>query len=469
MKPNIFIIVIDSFSANQFSGKTKTSITPNLDSLLSQGTYFQQAISVASTTVPSISGIFTGLYPSNCVTKQDNVIQIKPNLPNFLQRLEEFGYQTYAELPEIVSLSGFNNLFKHTKIFDSFATLYDFGDDILNTISELQEPWLYYLHLMDLHGASNIEKDPKLKKFVNSEFGKNKFEQMVSAMDQWLGKITSKLNFENTILIITADHGSPSSEYTDQMENENKISNELRNSSEKSTYKLGHKIVTKFPGFLSPLRKKLSEEYIKQRSNKIQNSAQNRLDKLEGKKISALDQRLFENAIMTTGNLFDEVCKIPLLFVGYNIPKGKKVSKQVKSLDIFPTVEEIITTKSCLNPKFGKSLTPLFKNDTFDEEPILIESINNSDDILSNIGIRTSQYKYFRDSKNSLHNIHLYDLENDPSEELNIAENHKSIIQDMEQSISSIQNRTFNDQTVQKISKKEIDDAKDLLKKLGYI
>ena len=39
-KPNIFFLLIDSFRADKFYGKEKTSVTPNLDSLIKEGVYF---------------------------------------------------------------------------------------------------------------------------------------------------------------------------------------------------------------------------------------------------------------------------------------------------------------------------------------------------------------------------------------------------------------------------------------------
>ena len=38
------------------------------------------------------------------------------------------------------------------------------------------------------------------------------------------------------------------------------------------------------------------------------------------------------------------------------------------------------------------------------------------------LGIRTDKYKYFRFARNADENVHLYDLENDPFENTNIAE-----------------------------------------------
>jgi predicted AlkP superfamily pyrophosphatase or phosphodiesterase len=38
-KPNIFFLLIDSFRVDKFYGKNKTSITPNLDSLIKKMDY----------------------------------------------------------------------------------------------------------------------------------------------------------------------------------------------------------------------------------------------------------------------------------------------------------------------------------------------------------------------------------------------------------------------------------------------
>ena len=43
-KPNIFFLLIDSFRSDKFYGNAKTSITPNLDSLIKDGVYFTQTI-----------------------------------------------------------------------------------------------------------------------------------------------------------------------------------------------------------------------------------------------------------------------------------------------------------------------------------------------------------------------------------------------------------------------------------------
>ena len=46
MKPNILFLLIDTFRADKFSGKGKTSKTPNLDSLITNGAYFSRCKNV---------------------------------------------------------------------------------------------------------------------------------------------------------------------------------------------------------------------------------------------------------------------------------------------------------------------------------------------------------------------------------------------------------------------------------------
>ena len=63
MKPNILIIIIDGFRGDKCYGQNKTSLTPNLDSLIYDGVYFNQAISSSDGTRTCVGSIFTADYP----------------------------------------------------------------------------------------------------------------------------------------------------------------------------------------------------------------------------------------------------------------------------------------------------------------------------------------------------------------------------------------------------------------------
>ena len=65
MKPNILFFLIDSLRADKSYGFKKTSLTPNLDKLIKDGSYFTQAISASDGTYVSLGSIFTGQQPFN--------------------------------------------------------------------------------------------------------------------------------------------------------------------------------------------------------------------------------------------------------------------------------------------------------------------------------------------------------------------------------------------------------------------
>ena len=88
MKPNILFIVIDSLRADKCYGDKKTSVTPNIDSLIKNGTYFSQNITAAPATIPSISSTLAGLYPFECVAREGNFFVFNPNTDNYIKNLK---------------------------------------------------------------------------------------------------------------------------------------------------------------------------------------------------------------------------------------------------------------------------------------------------------------------------------------------------------------------------------------------
>ena len=197
MKPNIILILIDSFNAEKFFGSTKTSITLNIDYLIKNGTYFSKAITVAPTTIPAISSIFTGLYPFQSVKKIGKILKINDEIDNYIKRLRDFGYTTHAIVPKIVSLVNLNSLFfNNIEVFDSFATLYDgVEEQILKKIDSNKNPWFCYIHLMDIHGDATFHLKEGPKQYDDIKFGNNRYERMVSSMDIKLKKMFVYMEF----------------------------------------------------------------------------------------------------------------------------------------------------------------------------------------------------------------------------------------------------------------------------------
>ena len=475
MKPNIILILIDSFNAEKFFGSTKTSITPNIDYLIKNGTYFSKAITVAPTTIPAISSIFTGLYPFQSVKKIGKILKINDEIENYVERLRDFGYTTHAIVPKIVSLVNLNSLFfNNIEVFDSFATLYDgVEEQVLKKIdSNQKEPWFYYIHLMDIHGDATFHLKEGPKQYDDIKFGNNRYERMVSLIDIKLKKIVDKINLDNTIVVVTADHGSFTANYDQAMELQNDISNKKRDSTENETkesnlFKIGHKIFTNLPDKFNPIRKSIAGKYIEKRNEKIESDIKSQLNQTNFSGLSIYKKRLLENSIAGNVKLFDDICRVPLLFSGYNIPK-KIISEQVRNLDIFPTIFNLIGLENSMN-KSNQSLEPLMKGKEIEKLDAFIYSVTNSSDEIF-IGIRTEDYKYFRKITDDIENASLFNLKNDPHEEINLIKNKKNIAIELEQKIGKILNS--NKKTDIDSNERDSNERKEVeaeLKKLGYI
>ena len=87
--------------------------------------------------------------------------------------------------------------------------------------------------------------------FISSDkkFGLTEYEKMISAIDNWLGKLFDQINLEETFTIVTADHG----EYVPFLETEDGRINIEPSITEKTLWKLGNKI----PKDLLPLKRKM--------------------------------------------------------------------------------------------------------------------------------------------------------------------------------------------------------------------
>jgi arylsulfatase A-like enzyme len=474
MKPNILFLLIDSFGSDKCFGNKKTSITPNLDSMIKNGVYFTQAISSAPVTCPSVSSIFTSRYPFECILQDENHFKLNLNIPTFLDVFFENGYNLHAIIPELISYMGLNKIFRgNVETYASSSTLYDdLGSRILNDLDskKMEKPWFYYIHLLDLHGSATFQLSEGPKKFQNSEYGINQYEQMVSAMDVWLGKILEKIDLENTLVILTSDHGSEVGVYSKEIEELRKTTYEHQSG---LVFKSTHKITTKFPKFLLPLRKKMSQTYTNKKKQKIQNKINDELERISKKQLNPYLKRILQNSIESNLGVFDDRFRIPLIFLGYGIPTHKIIHQQVRSIDIFPTITNVVNLQNKKIKNRGQSLIPLILDENFNELPVMVDSVPNSPKQLTSnvIGIRTTKYKYFRDRENLDKNVCLFDLINDPLEENNLAKTKPDVIIEMEEIFSNIQNdKNFNFKSeFTSTNDAENKIIEDELKKLGYL
>jgi len=440
MKPNIFFLVIDSLRADKTSGKNKSSFTPNLDLLISQGTYFNQAISTADQTGLSLGSLVTSLYPFKSGISYFN---FDHNIPNFFNLLKNEGYDLNSFVPDLSFFKKMTEKFSQNEYYvydkkDDWLRLIGLGNKIIEKFNQMDKPWFYFVHLMDIRPPYSLPPE-----FDHDEYGETKYDRMLSYIDSWLGKFFKKIDLDNTIFILTADHGDYIS-VVDEDLNEIKIPGILK----KTNLVVPSKITDKFLSKLQKRRKSLE---------------------LKNRKASMLpeDFRTLQNRCDEF--LFDELLRIPLVFTGFNVPSKLVIDQQVRQVDIFPTIFDLAGFSERIECINGKSLVPLLNNQTLSEEFAYIETgSSSSKDLGKLIGIRTSQYKYLRSRYESNNTVVLYDLKKDPNEINNIAKSNPEIIKNMENQLIKIRDNSSIDNSI-KISNNESKKVEDELRKMGYI
>ena len=168
------------------------------------------------------------------------------------------------------------------------------------------------------------------------------------------------------------------------------------------------------------------------------------------------------------GYLYDEIVHVPLIMIGGEL-KPKIISQQVRHVDIFPTLTDLVECTIDNDVIHGESLLPLLNDSKLDEKPAYIEgTIRMKKTTEAVVGIRTPKFKYFRSRDNNIRKRNLYNLENDPLEEHNIINNNPDIVKEMEQILISIQrdDKITKNQTMDDEESKQVEEE---LSKLGYI
>jgi len=452
MHPNIIFFLIDGLRADQVYGNNRTGKTPNFDSLIQNGMYFEQAITSADGTIISLNTIFNSNFQVAHAARYQKIVLNENNLFDILKKN---GYHIYGTFPNFTS---FNSLRER---FENENNSYDWikpnippvslPTGLATKIIQLleskgkQEPYFCYFHIFDLHPLREGKKPIGIEEFDNEKFGSSMYAKTVSSIDHWLGNILKKIDLEKTLLVITSDHG-------ERIPFENKSHLDFQPRFD-SAVKAGRKYL---PRSLHKVGGKFSGK-VKDTIGRVKQSSSN---------VGLTPYQKRSRMPHFTLSLCDELIRVPLLFVGTSI-KPRIITKQVRHVDIFPTIYDLLDIP--LDVKIsGKSLVSANKISE-EEEPNYLHTMPYEElSPLDRVGIRTSKYKYFRAARNPKKNVNLYDLESDPYENNNIAQTHKQLVVQLEKKMLELEKDNLSGYK-EEISDKEMERITNELKRLGYI
>ena len=452
MQPNIFFLDLDSFRADKFMGVSKSSITPNIDKLIKNGTYFSQSITAADGTIISLNATFNSQFPFRTGTRSEKII-LKDN--NYFDILKNNGYHIYGFVPDTLAFTKFLNYCendnagyyyaRNRNLLNFEGILEGLGEKMIDFLSsnKMKEPWFFFTHTIDLHFPLVVPEE-----FNDEKFGDNPYERVLSALDQWIGKFIEKIDRSNTLILLSGDHGSlipfenkGTRDFEPEMKTELKIGKKIM---PKSTHKFGAKMIM-------GVKNRIRDSRLKQ-ANK-------------GLTAYQIRSRLSHTTLL----LNEEIVHVPLIFAGVSTPKNKIIPELVRTVDIFPTILDIIDIDySILEDRDGRSLVPMFEDKKLPELPAYFNTIAHKEITLDDkVGIRTSKYKYFRHLTDQEKEINLYDLENDPQENINIASENPDIVKEMEKILEDFTKNSVTEE--EKLTEEEEKIVEAQLKDLGYI
>ena len=460
MKPNILFLIVDSLRADKVSGTENNSITPNLDHIKKNGVFFDHAISSSDGTMLAYAGLFSGKHPFKTGMRSAKLTRLC-NTISYFEVLKNYDYNLYGCLPRLAAsleiIPEFEN--NDEAFLDLFPdTSSKAGEIILKKLEgNMKEPWCFLVHVTNMHFPIK-----KPKGFEDEKFGSNNYEKQVSAIDAWIGKVLKKIDLEKTLVVITGDHGS----YIQSLKNKSLEIDFQDNANLQNNIA---KVSRRFPKFAEPLKLKLF--LMRERAN--QKRKRNKIQKLNLKPHET--RGLLDQRGNTDRFLFDEKIRVPLFMIGSKINQCISISKQVRLIDVFPTICEIVGIPKWEEKVDGISLYPLLENKKMDDLIAYIEStpavVIETNNV---IGIRTDKYKYFRNRNDANLDIHLFDLENDPFEDDNIAKESKEIVESMECKLQEITNGyslddvSYDDET-NKQETTEVTNVKQIFKDMGYV
>ncbi len=235
--PNVILIVIDALRPDHLGcyGYGRPT-SPNIDSLARESIVFDNAVAAAPWTKTSFSSFLTGLYPF-----QHGVVDWEAVMPESIVTLAEMlqasGYRTMA----IVNMLGITGRFKVLSGFDQVSEAAKYKrdaekttSDAIDMINAATEPFFLMIHYFDTHwpyrppvkyidlvtgGASHVLVVKQQAR--RSDFHKPPdevvekdvayYDACIRFVDHELSRLLDYLDKaglrENSVIIITADHG----------------------------------------------------------------------------------------------------------------------------------------------------------------------------------------------------------------------------------------------------------------------
>ncbi len=427
VQPTIVLISLDTLRADHlgtYGHHRQTS--PVLDSFAADGTVFEDANSTAPWTLPAHASMLTGLYPLNHrVLTFDTALP--QDMPNLASNLSKAGYRTAA----IVNSAWLKKeRYGLTRDFDEYLFVDDtqdrrgpntwITDQAISWLTDDDErPLFLFLHYYDIH--SDYTSLPQFERLFLTPYD--------GEADGTAWQI-ARASLEKDYLEMCKKNYDPEKCRIGTPEK--------------------HLIIDRTLKTLS-----FDEDDIRH-IEELYDAGIRQLDNELGRLFSTLEHQglLDSSLIIITSDhgeefqehgrmdhfltMHKEILHVPLIFHGPSVPAGLRVKTPVSLVDLAPTILSMAGEEPEFNTD-GFDLSPLFRGESpphFIERPIFGEASGGLTYALmmDNVfpifrSLRVGQYKLIHNSKEERWS--LYDLDKDPYETVDLAQDTPEIVERM--------------------------------------
>lgn len=237
--PNVLLITLDTTRVDYVGAYGSSAGTPSIDALADSGVRFTRNIATSQTTHPSHASILTGLYPARHAV-YDNETPLPEAALTLPEILREHGYRTLGA----VSVRHLNH--GHARLGQGFDVFLDSlpielsasarNDSLLVQLEALAKmgPFFAWVHYYDPHGdyhppTAFVDFQPRTEDFepirgnsrmdirwgddgfVDPDEAIRLYKGEISYVDHEIGRLLQAIDRlgvrENTLVVLTADHG----------------------------------------------------------------------------------------------------------------------------------------------------------------------------------------------------------------------------------------------------------------------
>ncbi len=216
-RPNIVVILLESFSAHGISYLGGVNATPNIDSLRHTGVYFDNFFASADRSGKGLTAVMCG-HPSLPTIRMIQYPSKTQNLPFVARSLRAEGYESqtfvyggdlnFNNFNSLVNMAGFDNViteddFDSNQMSDKWGAHDEYTfERLLETMDRQQEPFFDFIFTLSSHEPYTVPMETVLEdKYLNS----------MAYTDRCLGNFMraarQKEWFKNTVFVLVADHG----------------------------------------------------------------------------------------------------------------------------------------------------------------------------------------------------------------------------------------------------------------------